>query len=160
MAPITWLTERPDHSDGDGPRCGLPGRKKMNLTFRAAELSDIADMFVLRARTRENAITRAELARLGITRASTAALLNSGRLSSWVCAEGSALVGFCSGDTASGEVLVLAVLPRFERRGIGKRLLLSVVETLRRAGCQRPWLAASSDRKVRSHGYPVLWRLK
>jgi len=125
----------------------------MDLTLRAAEPSDIADMFALRSRTRGNAMTREELGELGITPASTAALMRSGRLRGWVCTEGSALVGFCSGDTVSGEVLVLAVLPAFEHRGIGTRLLLAVIAALRHAGCQRVWLAASSDPRVRSHGF-------
>jgi ribosomal protein S18 acetylase RimI-like enzyme len=125
----------------------------MELTFRAAQLEDIPGMFVLRERTRENAITREELALLGITPASTSARMKSGQSKSWVCSDGAALVGFCSGDTLTGEVLVVAVLPQFERRDVGKRLLLAVVAALHAAGCRRVWLAASANPHVRSYGF-------
>jgi ribosomal protein S18 acetylase RimI-like enzyme len=125
----------------------------MTLTFREAQPRDIPEMFALRGGTRENPITIGELALLGITPELTTAAMTSGRSKSWVCLHGSSLVGFATGDSVSGEVLVLAVHPDFERRGIGRRLLMAVVEALRYAGCDRIWLAASADSAVRSHGF-------
>jgi ribosomal protein S18 acetylase RimI-like enzyme len=140
--------------DGGGrPLKLIVRRARMPLTFRKTQYRDIPDMFALRARTRENPISREELALLGITPESTAASLASGRTSSWVCLHCSSLVGFSTGDNTSGEILVVAVSPEFEGRGIGKKLLRSVVESLRSAGCNRLWLAASSDPNVRSHGF-------
>jgi GNAT superfamily N-acetyltransferase len=110
-------------------------------------------MFDLRGRTRENPISRAQLAVLGITPQSTATALASGRRSSWVCVDGPSLVGFSTGDNASGEILVVAVAPEFEANGIGKRLLRCVVDALRSRGCRRLWLAASADPRTRSHGF-------
>ena len=125
----------------------------MTLTLREAQLGDIPDMFALRERTRENPISPEELALLGITPESTTAAIASGRSKSWVCLNDSSLVGFATGDSASGEILVVAVSPDFEGRGIGKRLLRSVMKSLRSAGCDRLWLAASPDPSVRSHGF-------
>lgn len=70
-----------------------------------------------------------------------------------VCVQESKVVGFCLGDVTRGEVLALAVLPEYERRGIGTRLLSSVVERIRSAGCESLWLAASADPRVRAHGF-------
>lgn len=125
----------------------------MTLTFRQALPTDIADMFALRARTRENPISPHELAELGITPNSTAEAMVRGRSSCWVCSDGSSLVGFATGDRTSGEILVVAVSPEFEGKGVGKRLLQSVIASLRSGGCSRLWLAASPDPCVRSHGF-------
>jgi ribosomal protein S18 acetylase RimI-like enzyme len=102
--------------------------ENMDLVFRETLPSDIEGLFSVRARTRESAISREGLASIGITAESTANQMASGRLKGWVCLHGSTLVGFCNGDRESGEVLVLAVLAEYERRGIGTSLLSRVVE--------------------------------
>jgi GNAT superfamily N-acetyltransferase len=125
----------------------------MDLTFRETQAGDIEDMFSVRARTRENPISKEQLATYGITSASSAANMASGRMKGWGCFHHSVLVGFCNGDITTGEVLVLAVLPEYEGNGIGTRLLLHVVEWLRTSGSQQPWLAASPDPRIRAHGF-------
>jgi ribosomal protein S18 acetylase RimI-like enzyme len=125
----------------------------MTLTFRRAQPRDIPDMFELRGRTRENPVSREELAALGITPESTVESMVSGRTTSWVCVHDESLVGFSTGDHPSGEILVVAVSPDFEGKGIGKRLLHAVAESLQTGGCIRLWLAASSDPRSRSHGF-------
>jgi ribosomal protein S18 acetylase RimI-like enzyme len=79
--------------------------------------------------------------------------LTSGANVGAVCTSEGQVVGFCSGAVATGEVLVLAVLPDYEGRGAGKRLLDRVVRRLRDAGAQRLWLAAAADPAVRAHGF-------
>ena len=49
--------------------------------------------------------------------------------------------------------MVLAVLPEYEARGIGSRLLTLVVEWLRSCGHDRIWLAASPKPEVRAYGF-------
>lgn len=129
------------------------GSMPLELTFRETQASDVEYLFSVRGRTRENPISKDELAELGITPESTAAGLADGRITGWVCLHESTVVGFCSGDTATGEVLVLAVLPKYERKGIGCKLLSHVVESLRSAGLNNLWLAASSEANVRAHGF-------
>lgn len=123
------------------------------LLIRETRLEDIEACFDVRARTRENPIPRERLAAIGITPASTAASLASGETKGWVCLDGSSIVGFCSADSRSGEVLVLAVLPDYEGRGVGKRLLNQAVEWLRSLGFDRVWLAASPNPSDRAHGF-------
>ena len=50
-------------------------------------------------------------------------------------------------------VLVLALLPEFENRGIGRQLLQDVVSLSRDAGHSRLFLACSADPRSRSHGF-------
>ncbi|HEX8695931.1 MAG TPA: GNAT family N-acetyltransferase [Longimicrobium sp.] len=123
------------------------------LLIRETREEDIDSLFDIRARTRENPISREQLAAVGITPASAAAGLRSGDVKGWVCLDGARAVGFCSADAVGGEVLVLAVLPEYEGRGVGKRLLAEAVEWLRSRGCGRIWLAASPDPGVRAHGF-------
>ena len=121
--------------------------------FRDLREGDIEEIFDLRGATRENAISRDRLAAMGITPASVAEHLAAGATRGWVCVAESRIVGFCIGESATGEVLVLAVLPAFEGRGIGKTLLSLVVDWLRSFKPKRVWLGASSDPKTRSHGF-------
>lgn len=50
-------------------------------------------------------------------------------------------------------MVVLAVLPEYEGRGVGKRLLGEVVGELRALGHRRLWLAAAPDPAIRAHGF-------
>jgi ribosomal protein S18 acetylase RimI-like enzyme len=123
------------------------------LLIRETEEADLEAVFDVRARTRENPISREALAEAGITPASAAAALRSGVAKGWVCVDGPTVVGFCTADAVYGEVLVLAVLPEYEGKGIGKRLLAHAVSWLRSRGVARVWLAASPDPAVRAHGF-------
>lgn len=123
------------------------------LIFRPTQPPDVDACFSVRAGTRQNPIAREQLAAAGITPQSTRADLQAGRVKGWVCEHDGQVVGFCSGDCATGEVLVLAVLPTFEGKGIGRRLLAEVVDELRALGHRRPWLAAAADPAIRAHGF-------
>ena len=63
------------------------------------------------------------------------------------------VVAFCYGDTQTGEVLVLAVLPDYEGAGVGRHLLSLMVDSLLSVGFPELWLAASPDPKIRAHGF-------
>jgi GNAT superfamily N-acetyltransferase len=132
----------------------------VELTFRETLPSDVEELFSVRARTRENPISKEQLADLGITPEAIAGHVADGRIKGWVCSHDSDLVGFCNGDGETGEVLVLAVLPEYECKGIGRNLLAHVVEWLRSAGLNTLWLAASPDAGTRAHGFYRLlgWR--
>jgi len=125
----------------------------VDLTFRETRPSDVEDLFSVRGRTRENPFSKEQLAELGITPEAIAGHLADGRIRGWVCFHDSNLVGFCNGDGETGEILVLAVLPEYEGRGIGSRLLAHVVEWLRAAGFNTLWLSASPDAGTRAHGF-------
>jgi ribosomal protein S18 acetylase RimI-like enzyme len=123
------------------------------ILFRQTQACDVDALFWIRARTRENPISKERLASLGITPESTASVLRSGRVKGWVALDGSYLVGFCNGDGQTGEMLVLAVLPEYERRGIGRRLLSHTAQLLKSSGLSTIWLAASPDPQLRAFGF-------
>jgi len=125
----------------------------VELTFRETLPSDVGELFSVRARTRENPVSCDQLAKLGITPDVIAGQIASSRIKGWVCSHESNLIGFCNGDGETGEVLVLAVLPEYEGRGVGSNLLAHVVEWLRSVGFNSLWLAASPDAATRAHGF-------
>lgn len=121
--------------------------------IRPTESRDIPDLYRVRASTRQNAISAQQLIDWGITPGSIAEGFASGRFEGFVCEADGRVVGFCTGDNASGEVIVLAVLPEHEGAGIGQALLGNVVAALRTRNPARLWLACSPDPASRSHGF-------
>src|SRR5688500_6001554 len=116
-------------------RCGSATRAalrptpgfQMTIHYRNALPNDAATCIDLRGRTRENAFSAAQLAELGITTGSWAAGIADGDSIGRIACEGDRMVGYCFADRDSGEVLVLALLPDYEGRDIGRQLLQEVV---------------------------------
>lgn len=117
--------------------------------MRPIESKDLKEIFELRAATRENALSRKDLRKMGITEESTEAILRTTHRG-WLCEEAGRIVGFAIGDGKTGELLVIAVLPEFEGGGVGLRLLDRVEEWLWSLGWQELWLWTSPDRQKRA----------
>lgn len=125
-----------------------------DLLLRPAIAGDVAACIALRGRTRENPVSAARLAELGITEASWGQRVAAGSCAGWVALdEHGTLLGYAYGQRASGEVEVLALLPEAEGQGLGRRLLQAVVDDLRAHGHIRPWLMADATPTVRAHGF-------
>lgn len=125
----------------------------MALDYRPATPGDAPECVRLRGLTRENAVSEERLRAAGITAESWGNDIKSGSLPGFVCRSGADIVGYCFGEVASGEIVVLALLPAFEGQGIGRHLLGLVVEHLRKFGHARLFLGCSSDPAVRSYGF-------
>jgi GNAT superfamily N-acetyltransferase len=107
----------------------------------------------LRGLTRENAVSEERLRKAGITVESWARDIETGRLPGFVCESDGNLVGYCFGARETGEIVVLALLPGHEDRGLGRRLLGMVVEQLRGFGHRRLFLGCSPDPACRAYGF-------
>jgi ribosomal protein S18 acetylase RimI-like enzyme len=116
------------------------------------EQEDVNEVLRVRTLARENALSMDELASLGITPESTSSLLEEDA-KGWVCEESGEILGFTMGDGRSGEVLVLAVLPQHEGRGIGRRLLDFVEGWLFSKGHPEVWLRTNPDPSLRAYGF-------
>jgi ribosomal protein S18 acetylase RimI-like enzyme len=125
----------------------------MNVTYRQAVPEDTAACLILRGKTRENAVSVERLQQAGITLESWAAGIRDGSLPGHVAVCGGEIVGYCFGDSRTGEVVVLALLPAYERQGIGRHLLGLMVAQLGRGGFKRLFLGCSSDPRTRSYGF-------
>lgn len=130
------------------------------MNFRPIEPADLPEMIEVRGSTRENPLSREALRQLGITEESTARLLRTSHRG-WLCEENGRIVGFSIGDAKTGELWVIAVLPGFEGKGVGSRLLQSVEAWLWSHGWNELWLWTSPDRQKRAftfyqkHGWLV-----
>jgi ribosomal protein S18 acetylase RimI-like enzyme len=129
------------------------------MIFRTMQKTDIADCFRVRTSVRENKFTLEGLAKIGITEESVGRMLGSTH-QGWVCEVDGRVVGFSMGNKTNGEFWVVAVLPEFEGRGIGKRLTVLTQEWLWESGCGEIWLWTSPDRSTRAYGMYVKlgWR--
>ena len=119
------------------------------MTFRLIQPEDLSEIIDVRASTRENPISRATLRDAGITEASTAELLRTTHRG-WLCEVSGRIVGFAIGDGKTGELWVIAILPDFEGRGIGSRLMDAVEGWLWSRGWPELWLWTSADPKLRA----------
>jgi ribosomal protein S18 acetylase RimI-like enzyme len=130
------------------------------MTIRAIEARDLAELFDLRASTRENPYSRDALREIGITEETTAARLRTTNRG-WLCETEGKLVGFAIGDGSTGEMCVIAVLPEFEGQRVGSRLLDAVEAWLYSLGWKELWLWTSADTKRRAftfytgHGWTI-----
>lgn len=125
----------------------------MTLVYRSAIPEDIAACIELRGKTRENSVSVERLKALGVTQESWSDGVAIGNLPGYVCLDEGRIVGYCFGDKTTGEIVVLALLPDWEGRGIGRHLLDMVVRDFTELGFQRLFLGCSSDPDVRSHGF-------
>ena len=125
----------------------------INLTYREMQISDLPAATAVRLSTVENAITVAELeSQYGITPQSTAEAMTS-HVKGWLCENSGKVVGFAMGDRLNGEVIVVAVLPEYEGRGIGKSVLAPVQTWLFTEGHEEFWLFSNPDPSIRSYGF-------
>jgi len=124
----------------------------MNPDYRLAVPEDIDACVDLRGRTRENAFSVEQLRALGITADSWRAAVEHGELRGHVCCIDLLLVGYCFADV-TGEIVVLAVLPEWEGRGIGRHLLERALADLAAHGFTRMFLGCSTDPATRSYSF-------
>lgn len=125
----------------------------MNVKYRPALREDAEECVAMRGRTRENAASKEQLLARGITSKSWGENIDSGALPGHLCTFDGSIVGYCFGSSETGEIEVLAVLPDFENRGIGRELLHRVIKDLAALGHHRLFLGCSPDPKSRSYGF-------
>ncbi|MBD9528706.1 GNAT family N-acetyltransferase [Paracoccus sp. PAR01] len=94
----------------------------MRIEIRPAETRDIGEIFHVRTSVTENVLSHAELAKMGITAASIAAMIESDKCA-WVAADGDNIVGFSMIDADEGSLFAAFVLPSHEGMGVGRRLV-------------------------------------
>jgi ribosomal protein S18 acetylase RimI-like enzyme len=122
------------------------------MRFREIEERDVTDLFAVRVATRENALSRRELAALGINQNSLLAMLGATHRG-WLCEEDHQVVGFAIGNRENGEMWVIALLPDYEGRGIGAELLTRVEDWLWTEGWTEIWLTTDVDPTLRAYGF-------
>jgi len=125
----------------------------MHLKYRPALPEDAEQCVAVRGRTRQNAASEEWLRSIGVTLESWGENIRSGARPGHVCTVDGKIVGFCFGVRGTGEIEVIALLPDFENRGIGRELLDRTSDDLAKLGHTRLFLGCSPDPASRSYGF-------
>ncbi len=111
----------------------------------------------IRRAVRENAISDARLAALGIDADAVAAKIRSTHAA--FCAEIDGVVaGFSMADRTDGSIWALFVHPDFEGRGLGRELIRLAVDALWAAGHARAVLTTDPDTRAEAFYRRRGWR--
>ena len=102
--------------------------------------------------TRENALSKEDLRRLGITPETVREMMRTSHRG-WLCEVDGKVVGFAMGNGKTGEMWVIAVLPGYEGRGIGAELMDRVEGWLWSLGWGEIWLTTDTDTSLRAYGF-------
>ncbi len=131
----------------------MPNRQTSALEYRLALPEDAAECVVVRGKTQQNSASEEWLRSIGITAESWGEGIRSGALPGHVCIADGRIVGFCFGVRETVEIQVIALLPAFENRGVGRALLERTSQELARLGHTRLFLGCNPDPASRSHGF-------
>jgi len=108
------------------------------MNFREAQLTDIPHMMAVRLAVKENALSNPELA----TSSNYEDYL-SARGKGWVCEMDDKMVGFAIADLTKNNVWALFVLPEFEGQGIGRELLILLLDWYYSKTTDTIWLSTA-----------------
>ncbi|MDY0927028.1 GNAT family N-acetyltransferase [Pantoea trifolii] len=94
----------------------------MSINVRTARLSDIEGMFDVRTSVIENHLSREEMRHMGITEGVVGDMIGK-ILCAWVATENNKIIGFSMILPDEGCLFAAFVLPEYEGKGIGRRLV-------------------------------------
>ncbi len=127
------------------------------VQIREASVDDIPAIFEIRTATTENAMTEAELAASGMTPERAANLLQTdGKC--WVAEASDLIVGFCIANVESQSIWALFILPAYEGRGIGRRLMDVAVDWLWQSGAEEIWLTTETNTRAEGFYERLGWK--
>ncbi len=101
----------------------------MTIEIRLAQQSDVPALFHVRTSVRENHISVERLAQMGITEASIGQMIARSPCA-WVALVGGEVVALSMIDIADASLFAAFVLPAYEGKGIGRKLVLAAEEEL------------------------------
>ena len=122
------------------------------MRIRKLEKTDIEDILDIRVSTKENHFSMEDLTKVGVTSEAIAEWLD-GSVKGWVCEVSERPVAFAMADGKTAEVLVVACYPEFEKKGIGKKLMLKLHEWLWSVNHDEIWLWSDPDPSIRAYGF-------
>lgn len=122
------------------------------MCVREATLQDLPDMRRVRLAVTENPIDEEGLTSLGITPESVAHLLRTvGK--AWVAEYDGNVIGFSVANEETASIWAVFILPEYEGRGFGRRLMERAVEWIWNRDLEEIWLSTNRDSRSRAHGF-------
>ncbi|MBY4840292.1 GNAT family N-acetyltransferase [Pantoea sp. DY-5] len=101
----------------------------MSIYIRTARLSNIEGMFDVRTSVIDNHLSREEMRQMGITESVLGDMVEKS-LSAWVATENNKIIGFSIIFPDEGCLFAAFVLPEYEGKGIGRRLVMLAEQEL------------------------------
>jgi len=101
----------------------------MSFHIRTARLSDIEGMFDVRTSVIENHLSREEMRQMGITESVVGDMVEKS-LCAWVATKNNKIIGFSMIFPDEGCLFAAFVLPEYEGKGIGRRLVMLAEQEL------------------------------
>jgi GNAT superfamily N-acetyltransferase len=117
------------------------------FVVREAIAEDLPAISRVRTSVRENHLNVKQLRERGITNESVAASFLADS-KGWVAVRGQEIVAFAIADRAERSIFALFVLPDYQGRGLGSRLLDVAQRWLRQSGATRVWLTTGPSTKA------------
>ncbi len=115
---------------------------------------DVLTIFEIAILGKEKSFTREALYAVGITEEMVADTLDGARThEGWICECDGKVVGFSMANRGTGEFWVMAVLPEYEKRGIGSKLHDQAMDWLISLGWKESWLGVLQDIQVNGYGF-------
>lgn len=94
----------------------------MNIRTRLALSSDIEGIFDVRTSVKENHLSREEMEQMGITESAVTDMIEKSRCA-WVAEDDGKVIGFSMILPDEACLFAAFVLPKYEGRGLGRRLV-------------------------------------
>jgi GNAT superfamily N-acetyltransferase len=116
--------------------------------IRTGTIADLDQIVMVRTSVRENHLSVAQMAAIGITPAAIAAQMADGALACWVAEEEGRVVGFSMAERETATIFALFVLPQWEGRGLGSALLAACEDWLRGLGHLEARLETGADTRA------------
>jgi GNAT superfamily N-acetyltransferase len=110
------------------------------MEFREAQITDIPQMSAVRLAVKENALSNPAV----VTQQDYVDYLSS-RGKGWVCEVDGQVVGFAIGDLVKNNVWALFVLPGYEGQGIGRELLILLLDWYYSNTHETIWLSTAPN---------------
>jgi GNAT superfamily N-acetyltransferase len=122
----------------------------MHLEIREATVADVPTLFAIRTAVRENQMTMAELASVGVTPETVADLIRSENARTWLGLCDTQPSAFAMARIVPGDLFALFVLPNREGLGLGSLFLAEAEDWLSLYGVQEAWLLTGRDPALRA----------
>lgn len=130
----------------------------MNINIRQAQAYDVEGIFSVRTSVTENHLSREEMRGMGISETTVCNMIEED-LCAWVATDDDEVVGFSMILREKGSLFALFVLPEYEGRGIGRRLIQIAEQELFRQH-EVVWLETNKNSRAAKFYIQLGWGSK